>query len=421
MPLYHAPLFNAIRGWYTQSHRKLRQGCPGLWENPPVFPAPAERKAVYLMEIVRKTVSCGEPYPLARLGDERKILFIDIETTGFSRENNAIYLIGCGIPEGNRLRIVQFFADRGDEAELLDAFFRFLDPYRLLIHFNGKNFDLPFIRARAERYGIRAAFPEDLDIYQEARKLRGLLALPGLKQKDIERFLGIRREDKMGGGELIGVYQDFLHDRDGEKRRLLLLHNADDVAGMPEILPILSYRDFLSGGFALDSTEVVETPPGQAARSLRAQWTGCTDLPVPVHTAITLDHKKRGSGREVSPILGTALLTGRKVRLTLPLYEGELRHFYPDYKDYYYFADRDCAIHRSIAKFMDSPDRRKATAKTCYTRASGIFLPEPSAVFTPVMQQDYHSPLLFAPWREDLFSSPESAEEYVREVLRLLL
>ena len=54
---------------------------------------------MYLMEIVRKTVSCGEPYPLARLGDERKILFIDIETTGFSRENNAIYLIGCGIPE----------------------------------------------------------------------------------------------------------------------------------------------------------------------------------------------------------------------------------------------------------------------------------------------------------------------------------
>lgn len=48
-------------------------------------------------------------------------------------------------------------------------------------------------------------------------------------------------EDKYSGGELIAVYQSYCNEPDDEALTLLKLHNYEDVAGMVEILPILSY------------------------------------------------------------------------------------------------------------------------------------------------------------------------------------
>ena len=37
----------------------------------------------------------------------------------------------------------------------------------------------------------------------------------------------------------------------------------------------------------------------------------------------------------------------------------------------------DCAIHKSVGQYVDRSARKKATAKTCYTRAAGLFVPQP--------------------------------------------
>ena len=377
------------------------------------------------MEVIEKIIPYAETYPLSRLGNPAKLLFIDIETTGFSREKNQIYLIGCGAPEGKNFKVTQFFAEKGDESRILEAFLHFVQPYQRIIHFNGRSFDLPFIRARAGRYRLKDTLPPDTDIYQSVKTLKRFLKLPGLKQKDIESFLGIRREDEQSGGALIRTYLDFLKDHDPEKRRLLLLHNADDVVGMPEILPILFYPDFMEGDFTFKKAQTVR-PEGKrhpSVPSVEAIWTGSVRVPVPVHAVIAPGKNKNGTGEEhpVSPISGTVLLQENEVRLLLPLYKGELKHFYPDYRNYYYFEKEDCAVHKSVAAYMDASGRKKATARTCYTRASGLFLPEPDPIFTPVMQKEYHSPLLFAPWKEDLFASPELSSAYVQKTLRLLL
>ena len=48
------------------------------------------------------------------------------------------------------------------------------------------------------------------------------------------------------GGQLIEVYRDYLHTHEKSLYDLLILHNEDDLKGMPAILPILSYADFFS-------------------------------------------------------------------------------------------------------------------------------------------------------------------------------
>ena len=62
--------------------------------------------------------------------------------------------------------------------------------------------------------------------------------------------MGVCREDKYNGGQLIEVYKDYLATRDEFLYNLLILHNEDDLKGMPSILPVLYYHDFLRGGFA---------------------------------------------------------------------------------------------------------------------------------------------------------------------------
>lgn len=65
------------------------------------------------------------------------------------------------------------------------------------------------------------------------------------KQKDWEQFLGLNREDKYDGGQLIAVYKDYLMSKDEDLLHNLLLHNEDDLLGMKYLHSAL----FLSSDF----------------------------------------------------------------------------------------------------------------------------------------------------------------------------
>ena len=56
-----------------------------------------------------------------------------------------------------------------------------------------------------------------------------------------------------------------------------------------------------------------------------------------------------------------------------------LKQFFINYKDYYYFPDKDMAIHKSVAEFTDKASRQKATIRTAYSNVSGKFVKVPSA------------------------------------------
>lgn len=74
-----------------------------------------------------------------------------------------------------------------------------------------------------------------------------------LKQKTVEKFLGIGREDLYSGGDLINVYHQYVATQEEEARYLLQIHNYEDVLGMIDLLPILSYPQIFQGAFTVDS------------------------------------------------------------------------------------------------------------------------------------------------------------------------
>ncbi len=358
------------------------------------------------MMTIRHPITFLQTYPLERLAPREDILFFDIETTGFSGDTSQLYLIGCVYFDGFGWRLIQWFADtKASEPQLLDAFFSFMKDFRLLVHFNGDGFDIPYLTKCCRRLGLSHSFDqiESLDIYKKIKPLRSLLGLESMKQKAIEAFLGVSREDVYTGGQLIDIYRQYLYTKDPELLNLLLLHNADDLKGMTSILPILNYPDMLKAPFRL--TDVCLLTPPETSPRLRISWESPVSIPVPLE-------------RECAPV--SAELSENSLFALISLYQGELKYFYPNYQDYYYLPLEDQAIHKSVGEYVDRSARKKATARTCYTRSSGLFLPQFAPLWEPSLKEAYGAPLSYTPYRTELFSDPETAAAYAGQLLGFL-
>lgn len=177
---------------------------------------------------------------------DEEAVFLDIETTGLSPMRSFIYLIGLVFIDLKKLtmHITQLIAeDRDEEEEILKLMKERLKGYKTVVTYNGNSFDLPFIAKRAERYGIEPIAMDSFDMYEKLRLHKDTLKLDGLKQKNIEKKLGITREDRYNGGECISFYKDYVKNKNQESFNRFVLHNYDDLLYMPATMSILDLLD----------------------------------------------------------------------------------------------------------------------------------------------------------------------------------
>ena len=186
----------------------------------------------------------------------------DIETTGLSPGNSHLILSGFLIPDREALVLTQYFAESlADEEEVILATLAVLDSLDVVVTYNGKSFDIPFVDARAKRilgsvhHGFsnfnevgsasspgRLPCPYNLDLYTVVRKFSPLRQyLPNLKQKTLEDFLGLweNRMDEISGAESASMYMDYLINPAPETEEKILLHNRDDVIQLHRLMRVL--------------------------------------------------------------------------------------------------------------------------------------------------------------------------------------
>lgn len=157
-----------------------------------------------------------------------EIVFLDVETTGLSIAYDEITVIGIYDLRQPRLFI------RGQD---LHEFPSALEPYKILVTFNGSLFDLPFIRS--EFPGIKLP-PVHLDLRFLLRRL-GLRG--GLKR--IEEQLGMARSKELQGVNGYGatvLWNRYLRG-DRTALGLLLQCNLADIVNLKTLLDIV-YRQF---------------------------------------------------------------------------------------------------------------------------------------------------------------------------------
>lgn len=344
--------------------------------------------------------------------DIKEAVFFDIETTGFSYHNTILYLIGCIYydKKDECFSYMQWFGEnQEDESKVLLSFFEFLKNFKTIIHFNGQGFDIPYIIGKAKKFNLYFDFNkfESIDLYKEANYIKKFLKTPNLKQKTLEEFFGIKREDIYSGKDLINIYNEYLNYSKKEDLELLLLHNLEDIKGMLYILDILKYRTLLNGDFIVKGLSIDSYKDHQQKESREIIFELLLDLPL--------------TGR-ISNGNNTFYMSayGNVAKVKINIYTDELKYFYSNYKDYYYLPEEDRSIHKSIAFYVDKDYRTKAKAANCYSKKSGHFLPQLEEVISPFFKIEYNDKKMYFELTDEFLKDKNMIKSYVSHVIQII-
>lgn len=150
----------------------------------------------------------------------KNIAFVDIETTGLSKYHHYITTIGIYNGETSKIFV------RGID---LEEAYDYLDQFDVLVTFNGKQFDMPFI----EHFSNKKYNCVHLDLRFMLKEL-GLSG--GLKR--IEKTLGLQRDEavaEIDGFEAVRLWQRYQR---GDMKALDLLkqYNIEDIENLEVLL-----------------------------------------------------------------------------------------------------------------------------------------------------------------------------------------
>lgn len=170
------------------------------------------------------------------------VCFFDIETTGFNRNKDIVYLVGLLIYKGTDYLLKQYLLESIDEEnKLLECLITDFNDCECLVTFNGDSFDIPFLNSKYKNHNIDYSIPmeKSVDIYKIIRNNKYLFDLKSFKLKSIEKYLGVNREDTLSGKECISLFYDYLNNKNEISKKLILQHNYDDLYYLPSILQII--------------------------------------------------------------------------------------------------------------------------------------------------------------------------------------
>ena len=148
--------------------------------------------------------------------------YLDIETTGLSADYHEITVVGIYLVEGSNTRLVQLVGEDITEESVLGV----LDGVSTIFTYNGKRFDLPFIRARLG-LDLETEFSHHDLMYDCWRNnLYG-----GFKA--VEQQLGIPRQlTGIGGFEAVMLWWRYINEGDRTALHLLMEYNREDVMNL---------------------------------------------------------------------------------------------------------------------------------------------------------------------------------------------
>lgn len=402
-------------------------------------------------------------------------VWFDIETTGLSATSACVYMIGAVMQNEDRSWIFrQWFAELpSEEIELLQAFSESLPKECALLHFNGTTFDIPFLRDRCRFLGLDITWPTvSVDLYTQLRKLKRLAMLDSCRQRDLEPYAGYTRIDPYDGGTLIGFYSEYVKcaklisilrakqfDDNTAAPENLSSENDDSAAGGRHFTPIIDHvidesagddipyshedvavnrydslarhnREDLAGLVSLvrlfDCFEILNgnlTDAELSEYGNHVSFTLITECKWPEELLFFIPLRERFltmSQEHFDKVITLSVDEDGHLTLSIPILTEPAKHFYDNYRDYYYLPVEGRVIHKSIGAHMDRAYCRPAKREEAFDWFRGELLPQVGEVFSPCFLYGSKDVCLLFPMKE-LPKHPERHLEYVKGILSLFL
>ena len=167
-----------------------------------------------------------------------RALFLDLETTGL--HGAVLFLCGFMTPILGDFIVRQLFArDYSEEKALLLEVRRALSSCEALVTFNGKSYDVPFLKERAAYHRLDLSCVDGkphLDLLHWSRK-RWKGSVPDCRLKTLEwEICRQRRWGDIPGDQIPGIYHRYVRTGDPYQLVPVFHHNVLDLVTMAELL-----------------------------------------------------------------------------------------------------------------------------------------------------------------------------------------
>jgi len=253
--------------------------------------------------------------------------------------------------------------------------------YSYIIHFNGDNFDIPYLEKKASLYDIETPFSKmsSIDILKHIRPYQKILGLENCKLKTIEMFLGINRKDIYSGKDLIEQYNNYCENKKQKLKENILLHNEEDLYGLIKTVKIYGIINYINNLKDINFIKALKSLDFTKANTLIFS----IELLNPSPISLVLEDENWSCVIKKDSSLITFNVT---------IINDIMYHFFPNYKDYFYLIEEDEAIHKSLGIFLPKDKRKAAKVSNCYTKKKGAFLQIfDTSMDLPIFKKSYNS------------------------------
>ena len=172
------------------------------------------------------------------------IVFIDIETLGLG--DKPLFLIGVATFKNNLLIIDQIFTrELKEEKAALHFFGKLLKGKQAIGTFNGKSFDVPFIRRRMKRHDLNYEINlPHFDLKYLSQKAFSNLVF-NFKLSTLEKKLfNVERIDDVSGDDIPFYYESYLKSKNIGSVVPIIDHNKQDLISTAKLF--MKLHDFWS-------------------------------------------------------------------------------------------------------------------------------------------------------------------------------
>jgi len=176
---------------------------------------------------------------LSSFSGTENMLFMDIETLGLMD----VPLILIGVAEGNEdgLTINQYLLrDLKEEKAALDGFLSHQNSDNVYVTFNGRSFDVPFIKSRMRFHHLDEKInSQHLDLLHFSRR-QWNDQLPNCRLQTLEKhFFGVERCDDVPSSKVPDFYLTYRETGNIGPLVPIIEHNREDVVTLARILSLL--------------------------------------------------------------------------------------------------------------------------------------------------------------------------------------
>lgn len=309
--------------------------------------------------------------------------FLDLETTGLSKNNDLIICFGLAYIKEETLYMEQYILEhKSEERDLLEQLKKILPTLEKIYTYGGKHFEWPFIIEKLNTYGIDSSFLSALQLIdlKQPKESRGAL----------ETRIGFRRNQAITGKELAKLSKLHLHEPNKTYETLILEHNKEELLSLQAIFDFTHFLNHLS-------------PRQLKTYTFLEDSISFTLIPTkPYH--LSFSFSKENIEYSFDSSTGVVTLSLKAQYLLLKTY---LPH-----QDYYLVEGE--LMHKSIAKLLPTSMRQKATKSNCYLEQEGFYLPLQLKEFKDLTWVDEHK-------QSYISYKPEALEDYVLPLLKSVL